>query len=146
MVIIMAAIKKISMIISHSDVVNLISELIYLECFEPMEPEIAFNLSELDNYIERETMDLEPYEVNIESLTLLTTKYTYTLIGWMPAEFESELTSALSGLTCAWEIEDPEPDEAEYAPVYIKHPHLFGKLRSAGRSVFEPLAKKQIVF
>jgi len=139
----MAAMKKLSVIVSHSDIISLINELIYLECFEPMEPEVSVDLSDFIDHIQRETMDLDSYEANIESITLLATQYTYTLIGWMPAEFESELVSALSGLTCSWLVEDLQSDEIEYAPTYIKHPQLFGKLRSVGRSIFEPLAKRQ---
>lgn len=136
------AMKKVSIIVLHSDIVNLINELLYLECFEPMIPEVTINSPELNNLVKQEAMELEYYEANLESITVLATHYTYTLVGWVPVELESELTSALSEIICECIIEDiPQVD----APIYIKHPQLFGKLRSGGRTVFEPLAKKELV-
>jgi len=137
--------KKISLIVSHSDIVNVISELIILECVEPIEPELTLDPPELTDLVNREVMELDVYEANKENIVLLATQYTYTLIGWMPAEFEAALSSVLSGLTCSWTIEDPYPYDYDQIPVYIKHPQLFGKLRSGGRRVFEPLARKQLI-
>ena len=137
--------KKLSLIVSHSDIVNVISELIILECVEPLEPELTLNPPELTDLVRREVMELDVYEANKESIVLLATQYTYTIVGWMPAEFETELTMVLSGLTCAWTIEDPHSNDNDDIPVYIKHPQLFGKLRSGGRRVFEPLSKKHLI-
>jgi len=137
----MGAIKKLSLIVSHSDIVNVISELMYLECLEPFEPELILDPPELSGLVRREVMELDVYEANIASITLLATQYTYILAGWLPEEYESELTSVLSGLTCSWLIEDPFPYDYDNIPVLIKYPQLFGKLRSGGRRVFEPLSK-----
>jgi len=137
--------KKLSLIVSHSDIVNVISELIILECVEPVEPELTLDPPELTELIKREVMELDVYEANKESIVLLATQYTYTLVGWMPAEFESELSSVLSDLTCSWTVDDPFPYDYDDIPVYIKHPQLFGKLRSGGRRVFEPLSKKHLI-
>jgi len=137
--------KKLSLIVSHSDIVNIISELMYLECVEPIEPELTLDPPELLDLVRREVMELDAYEANKDNLILLATQYTYTLIGWMPVEFESELTSMLSGFTCSWILEDPFPYDYDNIPVYIKHPQLFGKFRSGGRRVFEPLSKKHVV-
>jgi len=142
----MGVMKKVSLIVSHSDIVNVISELIYLECFEPIEPEVSMDPPELSDLLKREVMDLDSYEANKEKITLLTTEYTYTLVGWMPAEFEHDLGLALSKLTCAWLVEDPHPESDELVPAYMKHPNLLGKFRSGGRSIFEPLAKKDSFF
>jgi len=138
----MGAIKKVSLIVSHSDVVNVISELLYLGCFEPIEPRVFMDPPELGNYIKTETMDLDVYEANKDSITLLTTQNTYTLIGWVPEEYEPEIANALSEFVCAMFVEEPNPDLDEFAPVYMKHPQLFGKFRSSGRNVFEPLTRK----
>ena len=137
----MAGIKKLSIIVSHSDIVNVISELMYLECFEPIEPEVSLDPPELTDLVRREVMELEAYEANKESLALLATQYTYTLIGWIPVQFEQEITSMLSGFTCSWVIEDPLPHESEDIPVYMKYSQVLGKFRSGGRRVFEPLSK-----
>ena len=137
--------KKLSLIVSHSDIVNVISELIILECVEPIEPELTLDPPELTDLVSREVMELDVYEANKESIVLLATQYTYTLVGWMPPEYESELSSVLSGLTCSWTVDDPYPYGYDDIPVYIKHPQLFGKLRSGGRRVFEPLSKKHLI-
>ena len=141
----MGAMKKLSLIISHSDIVNVISELIDLECVEPIEPEMTLDPPEITDLLKREIMDLDAYEANKETLVLLKTQYTYTLIGWIPGEFEADLSSILSGFTCSWIIEDPFPYDYDDIPVYIKYPQLFGKFRSGGRRVFEPLSKKHII-
>ena len=141
----MGAIKKLSLIVSHSEIVDLLSELMYLECLEPFEPELVLDPPELTDLVRREVMELDVYEANIASVTLLATQYTYTLTGWLPEEYEYELTSLLSGYTCSWLIEDPFPYDYDNIPVLIKYPQLFGKLRSGGRRVFEPLSKMHSV-
>jgi len=141
----MGSMKKICLIISHLDIIGVISELIDLECVEPIEPEVTLDPPELSDLVKREVMDLEDFEANKNTITLLATQYTYTLIGWMPDDFEQELTSRLSGFTCAWAFEDPLPSEEDDLPTYIKHPQLFGKIRSGGRRVFEPLGKNHII-
>ena len=139
----MGSMKKVSIIASHSDIVNIISELMYLECIEPVEPELTLDPPELTSLVRRDIMELEPFGANIENITLLATQYTYTLVGWLPVQYESELISMLSGFTCSWHIEDPRPEEIEEVPILIKHPQIFGSLRSGGRRVFEPLSKIQ---
>ena len=137
--------KKLFLIVSHLDIVNVISELMYLECVEPIEPELSLDPPELNELLRREVMELDVYEANKESLVLLATQYTYILSGWVPGHLESELTSMLSGFTCSWHLEDPQPEDYENTPIYMKQPQLFGKFRSGGRRVFEPLAKKLIM-
>ena len=139
----MAGMKKISLIVSHSDIVSVISELIHLECVEPIDPTLS--PPELNDFIKREVMDLDVYEANKENIVLLMTQYTYTLVGWMPSDFEAELTAILSELTCSWLIEEPDPLESDDVPIFIKHPQLFGKFRSGGRRVFEPLSKRHLI-
>jgi hypothetical protein len=55
------------------------------------------------------------------------------------------MESMLSGFNCAWMIEDPYPYDYDNIPVLLKFPGLFGKLRSGGRRVFEPLARKHSI-
>jgi len=139
----MPGMKKINLIVSHSDIINIISELIYLECLEPIEPEVTLEPPELTDLLKREVIELDSYDANKEHLSVLSTQYTYTMVGWVPDEFENELSSVLSGFTCSWEYENPSDNDD--IPVYIKHPQLFGKLRSGGRRVFEPLSKKHLL-
>jgi len=135
--------KKINIIISHSEIVDLINELIALECLEPTEPDVTLEPVELTELLSHEEISLENYEANWNEITVIATQYTYTLCGWVPDQLLQKLTSALSNFTCAWEIEPPLPDELEYVPVYIKNPQLFGKFRSSGRKLFEPLAHRR---
>jgi len=141
----MAGMKKLSLIIAHSDIVSVLSELIDLECVEPIEPELTLDPPELTDLLKREVMELEVYEANKDNIVLLSTKFTYTLIGWVPGEFEPELVSALSGFACSWTIDDPFPYDYDDIPVFMRYPQLFGRLRSGGRRVFEPLAKKHLL-
>jgi len=137
--------KKLSLIVAQSDIVNVISELIHLECVEPVEPELTLDPPELTDLVKREIIELDGFEANKDSIQLLTTQYTYTLVGWMPADSEQELSAALSAFTCSWTIDDPFPYDYDDIPVLIKYPQMFGKLRSGGRRVFEPLSKKHIL-
>jgi len=141
----MAGMKKLCLIVAQSDIVNVISELIDLECVEPIEPELILEPPDLTDLVKREVMELDGFEVNKESVSLLATLYTYTLIGWIPADCEPELTAALSGFTCSWSVEDPFPYDYDDIPVLVKYPQVFGKFRSGGRRVFEPLSKKHIL-
>ena len=141
----MAGMKKLSLIIAHSDIVSIISELIILECVEPIEPELTLDPPELTDLVRREVMDLDDYDSNKENIVLLATQYTYTLVGWMPAVYEQELSSVLSEFQCSWLVEDPYPYDYDSIPVHIKYPQVFGKLRSGGRRVFEPLSKKHLI-
>lgn len=133
--------KKVNLIISHSDLVNVISSLIDMECFEPMEPDVTLDPPELTDLLHREVMELDAYEANYEHIVFLTTQYTYYLTGWLPTESEPALVSMLSKYMCAWEVLSLSPIEAEEAPAIMKMPNLLGKMRSGGRRVFTPLAK-----
>jgi len=142
----MGALKKLNLIVAHSDIVNVISELIDLECFEPIEPELTLDPPDLTDLLKHEVMELDVYEANRDSITLLATQYTYTLIGWVSDEFEPELAMFLSRFTCCWSIEDPHPYDYDQIPILIKYPQVFGKLRSGGRKVFEPLSKRNLIY
>jgi len=140
-----AGMKKLCLITAQSDIVNVISELIDLECVEPIEPELTLDPPELTDLVKREVMELDGYEANKESILLLATQYTYTITGWIPADCEPDLTTALSEFTCSWTVDDPFPYDYDDIPVHVKYPQVFGKFRSGGRRVFEPLSKKHIL-
>ena len=46
---------------------------------------------------------------------------TVIMQGWVPAEKEKELASLLENYGCAWETEDPSPDEYPDVPVQLKN-------------------------
>ena len=52
---------------------------------------------------------------------LLDTGSTYFLEGWVPVPELPRLEKALSGFTCAWETQDPEPEEYPDVPVKLKN-------------------------
>jgi len=137
----MGQIKKLTIIVAHSDIVNVLSEIIHLGCIEPITPDITLDPPELSDLVRREVMELEPYDANLDSIELLATQYTYILTGWLPVDFEPEVTAMLTGFTCAWEITDPGQHDHYDVPMLLKYPQLFGKIRSGGRKIFEPLIK-----
>ena len=46
---------------------------------------------------------------------------TVVMQGWVPAEQEKELSSILESFGCAWETEDPDPEEYPDVPVLLKN-------------------------
>ncbi len=46
---------------------------------------------------------------------------TVVMQGWVPAEKEAELAAVLDGFDCAWETEDPAPEEYPDVPVKLKN-------------------------
>ena len=141
----MAGMKKLNLIIAHSDIVSVISELIDLECVEPLEPELTLEPPGINDLIKVESMELDAFEASRDSITLLSTQFTYILTGWIPADYEPDLITALSGFLCSWTLDDPFPYDYDNIPVQIKYPQVFGKMRSGGRRVFEPLTKKHLI-
>ena len=51
---------------------------------------------------------------------LVGTDNTFYLQGWIPASAEQALAGILDGFTCAWETQDPAPEEYEEVPVQLK--------------------------
>lgn len=51
---------------------------------------------------------------------LVGTDNTFYLQGWIPAESEEQLSGILGGFTCAWETQEPAPEEYEQVPVKLK--------------------------
>ena len=52
---------------------------------------------------------------------LLNTGSAFALEGWMPAEKEKDLTPLLEKYDCAWELEDPKPEEYPDVPVQLRN-------------------------
>jgi len=137
----MGQMKKLTLIVAHTDIVNVLSEIITLGSIEPTIPNITLDPPEMSDLIRREVMELDAYDANIASIEVLATQYTYILTGWLPTELEHELTSMLTSYTCAWEIEEPVGVDSDSIPSLLKYPQFFGKIRSGGRRIFEPLCK-----
>ena len=55
---------------------------------------------------------------------LVDTDSAFYLAGWLPAESEDRLNEVLSGYTCAWETEEPAPEEYDKVPVKLKNNKL----------------------
>lgn len=139
----MSHMRKLNLIVAHTDIVNVISALIDLECVEPTDPVITLDPPELTDVLNREVMDLTPYEANFESITVLATQYTYYLTGWLPVELEPKLIPMLSKHMCAWEISELSSYDADNAPAMLKYPQFLAKIRSGGRRIFVPLSKSR---
>ncbi len=52
---------------------------------------------------------------------LMGLKSTVVMQGWVPAEKETELARVLDRFDCAWETEDPSPEEYPEVPVKLKN-------------------------
>ena len=52
---------------------------------------------------------------------LIDTDAAFLLDGWLPAENEGELKTALGGFQCAWEITTPTPAEYPQVPIKLKN-------------------------
>ena len=55
---------------------------------------------------------------------LVDTDTAFLLSGWIPAEAEEKLAGLLEGYTCAWETEEPAPEEYPEVPVKLRSNRL----------------------
>jgi len=141
----MIKMKKLRILFIRAEQDVFIRALIRLGCVEPSEADETAESAELTALADRVEVGLDQYQANKERLLLLGTEYTLLLTGWMPAPSESALISFMSEFTCAWDIEDPSPEEHEKVPVKMKYPRLFGKLYRGGGKLFSPLMEKAIL-
>lgn len=51
---------------------------------------------------------------------LVDTESTFFLQGWIPAAAEPQLLEGLERFTCAWETEDPAPEDYEQVPIQLR--------------------------
>jgi vacuolar-type H+-ATPase subunit I/STV1 len=137
----MSTIRKLTIVVSHADIVNVISELMYLSCFEPTDPDITLDPPDLMDIFKREKIELENYSANMDNITVLASQYTYTLIGWVPAQHEPEIVSVLSGFTCSYDFNNPSSQDEDKVPTLLKFPKMLSKMRSGGQRIFTPLTK-----
>lgn len=72
---------------------------------------------DLRRCIDRSTQDIALEEA---AGHLVGTDNTFCLQGWIPAESEGLLADILGDFTCAWETQDPAPEEYEEVPVKLK--------------------------
>jgi len=142
-----ARMKKISVAMARRDAESVVRDLVLLGCVEPSRPDELPGFAEAGaevpdevmREVTREVLKLSPFDANLGALVLFGTQHTLMLTGWLPSRSEQQLVSMLSEHTCAWEIEDPTPDEIDLAPVKLMLPGFLGKLRSGGRRLFAPL-------
>ena len=76
---------------------------------------------DLRRCIDRSTQDIAREEA---AGHLVGTDNAFYLQGWIPAPSEERLIDILSGFTCAWETQDPAPEEYEQVPVKLKSNRL----------------------
>ena len=138
--------KKISIVMARSGAESVMRELALLSCVEPSRPDEMPDFAEAGAEVSREVFKLDQINANRAAVVLFGTQHTLTLTGWLPSRLEPALVSMLSEHVCAWETEEPTPDELDLAPVKLILPGFLGKLRGGGRRLFDPLAldtKKQ---
>ena len=136
-----ATVKRIALVFPIVKSPEIIRDIINLGCVDVSDVDDLLSAEGLDALVSREVYPIIEYDANRESVELLATKSTYTLIGWIPARCESVVKSMLSSHICAWELESPSPDEMANAPIDLIRPKLFNKLRSKNRRIISPLRK-----
>ena len=132
-------IRKLSLIVSRADMETVLKNIIDMGALEATVPGELPEDAQFDGHITREAMDLGAFGANRERIELLGTEYTYILAGWIPSKSEQAMTAMFNDHNCAWEIEDPAPDELADAPVILLFPKLLREMRGKGRRLFSPL-------
>jgi len=135
-----AKMKKISIVITRRDAESVLREIMLLGCIEVSRPDELPCFAQISDSVSREVYRIDRLGANSGAIVLFGTHYTLMLTGWLPSRSEPLLISMLSKYVCAWEIEDPTPEELDFAPVRLAFPMFFGKLRGGGRRLFKPLA------
>ena len=134
-----AKLKKLSILAAREDMENILSELMLLGCADISEPDDLPEDFGPASDVMREIINLDGQSANRESISVLGTRYTLSLSGWMTAKSETELVSKLADYVCAWDIADQAPGDSDKVPVVQRCPGFFGKLRRGGRNRFDPL-------
>ena len=130
--------KKVSMLILRADFDRFIRELILFGCVDVAASDDLLADTELASLLERETLELEPYNTNRDEITVFGTDYTLLITGWIPAGSVRNLLTILSGYIHAWDIEDPSVDELDKVPVK-SWPKFLGNIFTGSRKPFSPL-------
>ena len=131
--------KKVKLIVTRDDFESVLQELLKLGCIEVTVPDEFLNNPELRDQVLRIVVELDDFQTNQSSITLLGTQYTFLLTGWITARSEPEFAEKLSNYVCAWELDTPSPDDPEDIPVKLRWPKIFGFFYTGNGKMFEPL-------
>jgi len=134
-----STIKKLHVIITREVLERFLIDFLTLGCAEISEALDLPDNSDLLPFVKRELVDLNSVGCDKDSLSVLGTKYTVMLTGWVPSRCEAELLPVLEEHGCAWDISEPMLGDLDIAPVELRFPWFFGKFRLAGRKAFTPL-------
>ena len=135
--------KKLTVLVVREQSGEFIKQLISMGATQIIEAEDFPEDNELHTLAKRELIDLNKYHANRSSISVLGTKYTIMLTGWVPIKFESETRNMLSKFLCAWDLGDLTQSEADTAPVELPFKWFFGKYRLGGRKEFDPLVSSE---
>jgi vacuolar-type H+-ATPase subunit I/STV1 len=131
--------RKIRIIAPRKEVETVLREIVLLSCIEISDSEELLRDPELASLVTQETFELDSHSAYPVRIPMLATGSTVMFSGWLPSGDEPALTQVLSQYICSWETEDLAPEELDSAPVILKCPKFFGKLRLRGRKPFNPL-------
>ena len=137
--------KKLLLVIARDDFEKVLRVLMDMSCVEVTAPDklLEYNNNNTENQLVLETIELGKYGANIENIPLIGTRKTLFLAGWMPAPSEQKLVSSLSEYVCAWEIENPTPDEDVDIPLKLRWPRLLKVFFKNAGKPFCPLTSAQ---
>ena len=131
--------RKVVLIFARSEMEPILTDLILLGSLDVTAPTLLIDDPELPSAVKAETISLEHYDANRESLTMLATDFTFYLTGWIAAKSEQGLVAAVSKYTCAWEFEDPSPAESENIPKKLYRPKFLYRFYKGSAVLFSPL-------
>ena len=133
--------RKLCVFIVRENADDILNDIIAMGCLEVIASEDLPPDSDLYDFARRELIDISAFDAGKDHISVLGTKYTQMLSGWVSPRAEPELSEILDKHLCAWEIRDPTEHEQELAPVELIFPWFFKTYRLAGRSLFSPLRK-----
>jgi len=133
--------KKITIIVAQDEIDAVLQMLMEQACVEIDKPDMMSDYQMPGEIAISEDYDVKHLGAAKGTLPLLVTPHTCILFGWVPERLSYALEYQLSRYTASWDIKDPNHEESALAPVRLVCPFFFGKMRLAGRRLFEPFAK-----
>ena len=133
-------IKKVGILFLRTDLDAILNDLISAEIIDVAEPSLA-NAPELESSVTKEVINIEQYNANRDAITLLGTRHTFYMTGWIWVKSELEFVTLVSKYTCAWEVVDPTSEELSNAPIMLIRPQFLFGLYNGDRELFSLLSK-----
>ena len=134
--------KKATLLFARSELDGILRDLIELGIIDVSEPMPVADDPELAGFLKDEVIDLGHCSASRSNITILGTVSSLYLTGWITAKSEKTLAEMASKYICAWEIEDPPPEELENVPIRLRRPKFLHRFYKGPAKLFSPLTYK----